>query len=139
MRERKWFFLSLILHKISERKLILKEKFISNRLKKLRINILVPSIKNNYNRRNQFSFKINFLFFHSFYAKSAVKEKITFFHAFSTLHAFLTLHAFCLFVCKTTVYLSANAKFCGKLEFNEIGHLDQVIDKAKEKDVLQIK
>jgi len=37
--------------------------------------------------------------------------------------------------------MSANAKFCGKLELNEIDHIDHVmrIDKAKEKDVLQIK
>ena len=82
-------------------------------------------------------FLLKLTFFHSFYAKS-VKERITFFNAFSTLHAFLTVlfTHFCLFLCKTTVYLSANAKFCGKLELRS-SYL--WIDKAKEKDVLQIK
>ena len=38
--------------------------------------------------------------------------------------------------------MSANAKFCGKFELNEIDNIDPSylwIDKAKEKDVLQIK
>ena len=57
--------------------------------------VMIPGKKYYFFSRREkklLSFKINFLLkltcFHSFYAKS-VKERITFFHAFSTLHAFL--------------------------------------------------
>ena len=49
------------------------------------------SMSQNHPQVRLFLLKLTFL--HSLYAK-LVKERITFFHAFSTLQAFLTLHAF---------------------------------------------
>ena len=53
------------------------------------------------------------------------KKSLSCTHFLLFMHFLLFTH-FSLFLCITTLYMSANAKFCGKLELNEIYHVDQV-------------